>query len=60
MKDKQKNQINEYPVAVANFQPVVEPLERLELNAGDVFRELLDADPTVHAFNIHTFNCFNA
>ncbi|KAL7519439.1 hypothetical protein ACHAWX_004200 [Stephanocyclus meneghinianus] len=32
-------------VAVANFQPVIEPLERLELNSSDVFHPLLDADP---------------
>ena len=34
-------------VAVANFQPVIEPLERLELNAMDVFGPLLDADPLI-------------
>ncbi|KAL3795915.1 hypothetical protein HJC23_002186 [Cyclotella cryptica] len=32
-------------VAVANFQPVIEPLERLELNSSDVFLPLLEADP---------------
>ena len=32
-------------VAVANFQPVIEPLEKLELNSSDVFQPLLDADP---------------
>ena len=30
-------------VAVANFQPVIEPLERLELNPQDVFEPLLEA-----------------
>jgi hypothetical protein len=33
------------PVAVANFQPVIEPLERLELNPQDVFEPLLEACP---------------
>jgi hypothetical protein len=40
-----KQQPAMHTVAVANFQPVVEPLERLELNASDVFQPLLDADP---------------
>jgi len=31
-------------VVVANFQPVIEPLEALELNAKHVFEPLLDAD----------------
>jgi hypothetical protein len=46
-KDKQKGNTpsSSHPVAVANFQPVIEPLERLELNASDEFGELLDADP---------------
>lgn len=35
------------PVSVANFQPVIEPLRRLELNADDVFQPLLDADPVL-------------
>ena len=34
-------------VAVANFQPVIEPLERLELNAIDMFQPLLDTNPMV-------------
>ena len=37
-----------HSVAVANFQPVIEPLEKLELNAMDVFGPLLDADPVNH------------
>jgi hypothetical protein len=32
-------------VVIANFQPVIEPLEALELNAKHVFEPLLDADP---------------
>lgn len=32
-------------VVVANFQPVIEPLEALELNAKHVFEPLFDADP---------------
>ena len=32
-------------VVVANFQPVIEPLEALDLNAKHVFEPLFDADP---------------
>ena len=33
------------PVIIANFQPVIEPLEKLELDCSNVFEPLLDADP---------------
>ncbi|KAL9179411.1 hypothetical protein ACHAXT_008701 [Thalassiosira profunda] len=33
------------PVAVAGFQPIIEPLEALELNSSSVFEPLLDAYP---------------
>ncbi len=33
------------PVVIANFQPVIEPLEELNLNSSNVFEPLLDADP---------------
>ena len=33
------------PVVIANFQPLIEPLEQLELSAANVFEPLLDADP---------------
>jgi hypothetical protein len=31
---------------VANFQPVIQPLEPLELNSSNIFEPLLDADPS--------------
>ena len=34
------------PVVVANFQPVIQPLEPLELNSSNVFEPLLTADPS--------------
>ena len=34
------------PVVVANFQPVIQPLEPLELNSSNIFEPLLDADPS--------------
>ncbi len=33
------------PVVVANFQPVIEPLEPLDLNSSNIFEPLLNADP---------------
>lgn len=33
------------PVVVANFQPVIQPLEPLSLNYSNVFEPLLNADP---------------
>ena len=33
------------PVVVANFQPVIEPLEPLDLNSSNLFEPLLSADP---------------
>jgi len=36
-----------HPVVVANFQPVIEPLEQLNLISSNVFEPLLDADPYV-------------
>ena len=33
------------PVVIANFQPLIEPLEQLELSAANVFEPLLEADP---------------
>lgn len=32
-------------VVIANFQPVIEPLETLDLNSSNLFEPLLDADP---------------
>mmetsp|Transcript_7890 Transcript_7890/g.13918 ORF Transcript_7890/g.13918 Transcript_7890/m.13918 type:complete len:1243 (+) Transcript_7890:106-3834(+) len=32
-------------VVIAGFQPVIEPLESLDLNSSNVFEPLLDADP---------------
>ena len=34
-----------HPVVIANFQPVIEPLDHLDLNSSHVFEPLLDADP---------------
>lgn len=34
------------PVVVANFQPVIQPLEPLELNSSHVFEPLLNFDPS--------------
>ena len=36
---------NMQPVVIANFQPVIEPLESLDLNSSNLFEPLLDADP---------------
>ena len=36
---------NLQPVVIANFQPVIEPLESLDLNSSNLFEPLLDADP---------------
>jgi len=33
------------PVVIANFQPVIEPLEALDLNSAHVYEPLLEADP---------------
>jgi len=44
-KKKSNASPNMQPVVIANFQPVVEPLESLDLNASNEFEPLFDADP---------------
>lgn len=44
-------------VAVANFQPVIEPLDELEFNAKHVFDPLLDADPFQDELDLTNAEC---
>jgi len=45
LKKKSSSISSVQPVVIANFQPVIEPLESLDLTSSNVFEALLDSDP---------------
>ena len=45
------------PVVVANFQPVIEPLEPLDLNSSNLFEPLISADPLTLEMEMTNAEC---